>query len=510
MIKRTYRPLLALAFSAVLVLTTGLVGLVVEDWLPKGANRQFDLSQSTPLRLTLAIAMVVALAGFALWISRSRLKNGTLYHVRLLSERAPDYHTNATGRAREQALGYRSITRSLALGHENWVDMVAVVAQARAELERQANADDASTSYELAPNAHWPIEFALGADWPMPDNTTLLEFHKEHPGAVFTVSADPAELPPIPSQQPSTEQRLVHLDIHLSDQDPITPAQLINNWNRIFARPADRVERWGVVRDSRQIQCFLTAANVRVPVVVGDQGMLSPTAAADATARAILLALDQFPHAHIVVTTRIPKAVAVLAGRHFATYLQRGVGERPQTGQTSPEMVAWRQGVQQSQHWNDSWRRLILLSFNESIQAMQALRVHPAQTSHLPRAQPDITSAVTLINLTPHDLVIFDSNDPIEFTLPRTTVPARLTEIRSASTQLTTGITSIPMTELSYATVPTGLPDPQPRTLLVVSRVTAQGLPERNDLVFPLDEVRDAQHRIIGCRGLGRLNHAGR
>lgn len=45
-----------------------------------------------------------------------------------------------------------------------------------------------------------------------------------------------------------------------------------------------------------------------------------------------------------------------------------------------------------------------------------------------------------------------------------------------------------------------GLPDPEPRTLFIVSRVVAERLSHRRDLVFPWSLIRDDKGRVIGCR----------
>jgi len=57
---------------------------------------------------------------------------------------------------------------------------------------------------------------------------------------------------------------------------------------------------------------------------------------------------------------------------------------------------------------------------------------------------------------------------------------------------------------MTYADSIENLPERQPDTWYVVSRLTAQARPDRDDLLFPLDEVRDEQNVIVGCRALGR------
>jgi hypothetical protein len=51
----------------------------------------------------------------------------------------------------------------------------------------------------------------------------------------------------------------------------------------------------------------------------------------------------------------------------------------------------------------------------------------------------------------------------------------------------------------------TGLPEPSPGTHYVVSRMVADALPERADLVYPTCLARDAEGVIVGCCALGKV-----
>ncbi|MFT4124890.1 MAG: hypothetical protein QM662_01515 [Gordonia sp. (in: high G+C Gram-positive bacteria)] len=116
----------------------------------------------------------------------------------------------------------------------------------------------------------------------------------------------------------------------------------------------------------------------------------------------------------------------------------------------------------------------------------------------------------TLTVLTPHDFTLYDG-DTVILHIPTAGKMCRLEERRAAPSTTTVDGVLVPRTELGYAEPvvinPDGsrepVPPPTPGVLLLVSRVTAQELADRDDVVFPLDEVRDAHNRIIGCRGLG-------
>jgi len=63
-------------------------------------------------------------------------------------------------------------------------------------------------------------------------------------------------------------------------------------------------------------------------------------------------------------------------------------------------------------------------------------------------------------------------------------------------------INGIPVYKSVYGDV-TGLPIPVPGTVLIVSRMIIQELPERNDLFSPSQLVRNEKGQPIGCKGLG-------
>lgn len=111
----------------------------------------------------------------------------------------------------------------------------------------------------------------------------------------------------------------------------------------------------------------------------------------------------------------------------------------------------------------------------------------------------------TFINCTPHDVVLFDGNDRAVKRWPSATAWARLPEQHNPVRDvLIDDAVVVPIVDVSYQSGVANLPANQPGTLLIVSRPLAMVV-RRNDLVFPLDEVRDKAGRIIGCRALGRF-----
>lgn len=111
---------------------------------------------------------------------------------------------------------------------------------------------------------------------------------------------------------------------------------------------------------------------------------------------------------------------------------------------------------------------------------------------------------ITLLNLTPHPLVLMLENG-VELELPVAGEPARVLDHRRAQRSLDTDVGPVELADVdSRSTEVVGLPPPRDGVVFVVSRVTATAV-DRADVVFPLDEVRDEAKRIIGCRGLGRF-----
>lgn len=108
-----------------------------------------------------------------------------------------------------------------------------------------------------------------------------------------------------------------------------------------------------------------------------------------------------------------------------------------------------------------------------------------------------------LVNLTPHPLTIYVGDQVVINQQPDGPM-ARCVETRQDAGTVTVDGHEIPVSVVGFGAV-AGLPDPQPGVLYVVSRATAEAVPDRDDVVYPDGQVRDADGRIIGCRGLARV-----
>lgn len=118
-----------------------------------------------------------------------------------------------------------------------------------------------------------------------------------------------------------------------------------------------------------------------------------------------------------------------------------------------------------------------------------------------------------LINLTPHAIhFVFEGEDgEAEVTFAPAGVPARCTESREKVNEARTDEWRPPFFVPVYRSVfgdVEGLPDQRPGTFYIVSRAVAEACPDRPDLLFPYDTLRDQQGRIVGCRAFGTVARA--
>lgn len=110
-----------------------------------------------------------------------------------------------------------------------------------------------------------------------------------------------------------------------------------------------------------------------------------------------------------------------------------------------------------------------------------------------------------IVNLTPHDLNLMpEGPDGPVVTIPPSGQVARCTVDRVQVDTVTVDGIVIPVNRTQFGAV-TGLPDPQPDTIFIVSAVVAQAVPDRPDVFIVDDAVRDEQGRIIGARALAHV-----
>lgn len=121
-----------------------------------------------------------------------------------------------------------------------------------------------------------------------------------------------------------------------------------------------------------------------------------------------------------------------------------------------------------------------------------------------------MTAPVVLRNLTAHEIVLH-AEDGTRLHLPAAPAVPRLIRAGGTTTALTVQAvdgTAHPVT-LTVGDRVTGLepalPEPEEGVLLVTSRVVASFRPDRTDLVWPDDLLRDEAGRVVGARRLAAL-----
>jgi hypothetical protein len=112
---------------------------------------------------------------------------------------------------------------------------------------------------------------------------------------------------------------------------------------------------------------------------------------------------------------------------------------------------------------------------------------------------------VNLVNLTPHEVVVYDASGNLVLKVPPSGRVARVT----TKEEPVGDINGIPIFKTTYGDVE-NLPDPEPGTVYIVSLLVLQALQahgiQRSDVVAPNTAptphgaVRDAQGRIVGVR----------
>ena len=102
---------------------------------------------------------------------------------------------------------------------------------------------------------------------------------------------------------------------------------------------------------------------------------------------------------------------------------------------------------------------------------------------------------MTIINLTPHEVVLCGMRIKPDGTL------ARVAMTRKQTGQLDIDGTTVPIYSTAYGAV-TGLPRPNDGVGYLVSALVRSAAPERRDLYSPADLVRDSAGIVVGCNSL--------
>ncbi|PST31360.1 hypothetical protein [Enterocloster lavalensis] len=111
-----------------------------------------------------------------------------------------------------------------------------------------------------------------------------------------------------------------------------------------------------------------------------------------------------------------------------------------------------------------------------------------------------LTAKTEIVNLTPHAITVYDAaGENVLQTIPSTGV-ARAEQRRDPIGK----INGIPVSKSSYGAAE-GLPAPKDGVVYIVSAITAQAAPDRDDLYITDELVRDDGGQILGCKALAQI-----
>lgn len=105
-----------------------------------------------------------------------------------------------------------------------------------------------------------------------------------------------------------------------------------------------------------------------------------------------------------------------------------------------------------------------------------------------------------IINLTPHAINVLKEDGSPKMSIPASGTVARAVQMRHSMGE----INGIPVNKSEYGD-PVNLPAAEEGTVYIVSVLTAQSAPDRDDLLVVDDLVRNEDGQIIGCRAFARI-----
>lgn len=108
------------------------------------------------------------------------------------------------------------------------------------------------------------------------------------------------------------------------------------------------------------------------------------------------------------------------------------------------------------------------------------------------------------VNITPHVVTVIAKDGQEILSAPASGIKARITETHSPLGRV--GEVKLTLVELGDVE---GLPEMQEGTVYIASMPLLMAMSaakiQRPDVVYPLNQVRDSEGLIVGCRGFGRI-----
>lgn len=109
-----------------------------------------------------------------------------------------------------------------------------------------------------------------------------------------------------------------------------------------------------------------------------------------------------------------------------------------------------------------------------------------------------------IVNLTPHEINFIGADNQIALTVPPSGIVARACSTRHVDGAVNIDGVNIPINRTCFGNI-VSLPEPEEGTIYIVSSITAQACPEREDVYIVDESVRDSAGRIVGCRSIAHL-----
>jgi hypothetical protein len=463
------------------VASTALVGLLVEDLLPRvSENKKVDLD---PHRIAMAAVAVLLLLAAVSLRDRVRRRFGTLYYLELLLGNQRSFHTTELAELEASYTEAKRLSQRALRASSMGFDLAPAVERLNAALDMQLESDTPRTAYHIAPNLILPAAIATGYGMSGRASMELVELG----GALSWVLDRTA--PPVSSdrlQRMDVQARPTGLRAIVVDISDAGQTSLPSNFELGLISQLQALDQEG-----RSCCVVLHNGNPRFGMTkAGDTALfIDPRAVLDFIVVEVLKILGDHSHQPTVLLGRTSKTMNLALGWRLAS------ASRPFCGDvkcSDPDCM-------------DPWRRLVILNAGRGASAStyaltRVSQAQPPIEELARRLHPE--SIPGLVNLTSHPITVF-TDPPVH--IPISGRVARLTEEiqQEMNLDLAAGVV-LPRESVKYLAKVVDLPEPEPGVTYVVSRVLAAAVP-RADLVFPSREVRDSNGAILGCRALGRF-----
>ncbi len=508
--------LVAAAAVAAAGLLLEYVGLAGEGLLfPKGTK-----PANAPFMGFMLVVLICAGWGIRLLLkerAEHKRERGTLYYVSALASGMSDWHLSKASqkRATDDHFDMRVIRRNLVLSPSDEVhDIVEVVNEIGRDLELTMNDDSLDTAFRIAPNMLWHVGVGVGSQlylWPnsmfedLPDkpgrSKETVEKPQDDAASDLSDTATGAKGECV-SWTPVVSDEVLDSDVIHVEHDHINNgakdlivvgmdlAQGLHHLDVSPLHPALRFDIQGVEATAGGASREPT----RFPVMTPSNAVPM----AHAATRVLLDAIHANHGSRVFWAARLPKTMSVAMGWILAD--RSNIRPAPVLGEkpcTDPGCL-------------DPWSVLVPLNYDVGRRVFTPVRVRPSQPSieticadfaRLTASPAAASLTGRLINLTEHDITLYDGDEVVRVWNPSGGQAVRAEERVGVPINLVADAIDTSVQPTSYTGAINGLPEAQDDTLYVVSKIAAAAAADRRDLIFPIEKRVDG--RVVGCTGFG-------